>query len=103
MIQSAQVIIYGNQKNNYLNAMKAVQLMVGKQLLISTSINRSGTLIIDQHVRTSDSGEASLSQSQMPQADSHDIFLIIIHQSMLYELLSNLIDSLLLYYDFILH
>ena len=29
--------------------------------------------------------------------------LFIIHQSMLYELLSNLIGSLLLYYDFILH
>ena len=29
--------------------------------------------------------------------------LIIMHQSMLYELLSNLISSLLLYYDFILH
>ena len=28
---------------------------------------------------------------------------IIIHQSMLYELLSNLIGSLLLYYNFILH
>ena len=31
------------------------------------------------------------------------VFLIIIHQSMLYELLSNLIGLLLLYYDFILH
>ena len=29
--------------------------------------------------------------------------VIIIHQSMLYELLSNLIGLLLLYYDFILH
>ena len=36
--QSAQVIIYGNQKHNYLNAIKALQLMVGKQLLISTSL-----------------------------------------------------------------
>ena len=52
--QSAQVIIYGNQKHNYLNAIKAVQLMVGKQLLISTSlINPFGTLIIDQHNRES--------------------------------------------------
>ena len=36
----------------------------------------------------------------------NSIFLIsntIIHQSMLYELLSNLSGSLLLYYDFILH
>ena len=33
---------------------------------------------------------------------SISIFFII-HQSMLYELLSNLIGSLLLYYDFILH
>ena len=32
-----------------------------------------------------------------------NIMGIIIHQSMLYELLSNLIGSLLLYYDFILH
>ena len=32
MIQSAQVIIYGNQKHNYLNAIKAEQLMVGKEL-----------------------------------------------------------------------
>ena len=31
------------------------------------------------------------------------IIPIIIHQSILYELLSNLIGSLLLYYDFILH
>ena len=52
--QSAQVIIYGNQKHDYLNAIKAVQLMVGKQLLISTSlINPFGTLIIDQHNRES--------------------------------------------------
>ena len=52
--QSAQVIIYGNQKHNYLNVIKAVQLMVGKQLLISTSlINPFGTLIIDQHNRES--------------------------------------------------
>ena len=50
--QSAQVTIYGNQKHNYLNAIKAVQLMVGKQLLISTSlINPFGTLVIDQHNR----------------------------------------------------
>ena len=48
--QSAQVIIYGDQKHNYLNAVKVVQLMVGKQLPISTSlINPFGTLIIDQH------------------------------------------------------
>ena len=31
------------------------------------------------------------------------IYIIIIHQNMLYELMSNLIGSLLLYYDFILH
>ena len=52
--QSAQAIIYGNQNYNYLNAIKAVQLMVGKQLLVSTSlINPFGTLIIDQHNRES--------------------------------------------------
>ena len=34
---------------------------------------------------------------------SSKITRIIIHQSLLYELLSNLIGSLLLYYDFILH
>ena len=38
MIQSAQIIIQGNQ--NYLNAIKAVKFMVGKQLFISTSINK---------------------------------------------------------------
>ena len=31
------------------------------------------------------------------------IYIFIIHQSMLYELLINLIGSLVLYYDFILH
>ena len=54
MIQSAQVISlqYDNQKRNYLNATKAAQSMVGRQLLVSTSlINPSGTSIIDQHVR----------------------------------------------------
>ena len=34
---------------------------------------------------------------------NRQIFAFIIHQSILYELLSNLIGSLLLYYDFILH
>ena len=54
MIQSAQVIIYGNQKHNYLIAIKAEQLMVGKELLVSTSlINPFGTSIIDQHFRES--------------------------------------------------
>ena len=54
VIQSAQVIIYGNQKHSHLNAIKAVQLMVDKQLLISTSlINPFGTSVIDQHVRES--------------------------------------------------
>ena len=49
MIQSAQVIIYVNQNHSCLNAIKAEQLMVGKQLLISTSLmNPSGTSIIDQ-------------------------------------------------------
>ena len=33
----------------------------------------------------------------------HYILLVIIHQSIVYELLSNLIGSLLPYYDFILH
>ena len=49
--QSTQVIIYGNQKHNYLNVIKAEQLMVGKQLLVSPSlINPFGTsIIIDQH------------------------------------------------------
>ena len=52
MIQSAQVVVYGNQKHNYLNAIKAEQLMVGKQLLISTSlINPFETSTINQHVR----------------------------------------------------
>ena len=52
MIQSAQVIIYGNQKHNYLNAIKAEQFMVGKELLVSTSlINPFGTSIIDKHFR----------------------------------------------------
>ena len=37
--QSAQVIICGNKKHNYLNAIKAEQLMVGKQLPISTSLH----------------------------------------------------------------
>ena len=41
-------------KNNYLNAIKAEQLMVGKELLVSTSlINPFGTSIIDQHFRES--------------------------------------------------
>ena len=41
-------------KTQHLNAIKAVQLMAGKQLLISTSlINPFGTLIIDQHSRES--------------------------------------------------
>ena len=54
MIQSAQVIIYGNQKHNYLNAIKAEQLRVGKELLVCTSlINTFGTSIIDQHFRES--------------------------------------------------
>ena len=43
-----------NQKHNYLNAIKGVHLMVGKQLLISTSlINPFGTSVINQHVRES--------------------------------------------------
>ena len=33
VIHQAQVIIYGNQKHNYLNTIKAEQLMAGKQLL----------------------------------------------------------------------
>ena len=33
VIQYAQVIIYGNQKHNYLNTIKAEQSMAGKQLL----------------------------------------------------------------------
>ena len=54
VIQSAQVIIYGNQKHNYLNSIKAEQLMVGKKLLVSTSlINPFGTSIIDQHFQES--------------------------------------------------
>ena len=36
-------------------------------------------------------------------ASGDQLFVIIIHQSIVYELLSNLIGSLLLYYDFILH
>ena len=52
--QSAQVIICGNQKHNYLNAITAEQLMAGKQLLISTSLkNPFGTSIIDQHLQKS--------------------------------------------------
>ena len=54
MIQSVQVIIYGNQNHNCLNEIEAVQLTVGKQLLISTSlINPFETSVIDQHVRES--------------------------------------------------
>ena len=34
---------------------------------------------------------------------THPILQVIIHQGILYELLSNLIGSLLLHYDFILH
>ena len=50
MIQSVWVIIYGNQKHSYLNWIKAEQLMIGKQLLVSTSlINPFGTSIIHQH------------------------------------------------------
>ena len=46
--------MYGNQKHNYLNAIKAEQLMIGKELLVSTSlINPFGTSIIDQHFRES--------------------------------------------------
>ena len=53
MIQSAQVIIYVNKKKHENpNAIKAEQLTVRKQFLISTSlINPSGTSISDQHVR----------------------------------------------------
>ena len=47
-------MIYGNQKYNYLNTIKAEQLMIGKELLVSTSlINPFGTPIIDQHFRES--------------------------------------------------
>ena len=54
MIQSAQVVIYGNQKHNYVNAVKAEQLLVCEQLLVSTSfINPFETSVIDQHVRES--------------------------------------------------
>ena len=54
MIQSVQVIIHGNQQHSYRNAIKTEQLVVGKQLLISTLlINLFGTSIIDQHVRES--------------------------------------------------
>ena len=45
-------MIYGNQKYNYLNTIKAEQLMVGKELLVSTS-NSFGTPTIDQHFRES--------------------------------------------------
>ena len=45
-------IIYSNQRHNCLNAIKAEQLMAGKQLLISKLlINPFGTSVIDQHVR----------------------------------------------------
>ena len=48
------IYMYGNQKYNYLNALKAEQLLVGKQLLVSTSlINPFGTSIIDQHIQES--------------------------------------------------
>ena len=54
VIKTAQVIIYGNQNHNYLNAIKPEQLMAGKQLLISKLLmNPSGRSIIDQHVRES--------------------------------------------------
>ena len=47
-------MIYGNQKYNYLNAIKAEQLMAGKQLLISTLlINPFGTTNVHQHLRES--------------------------------------------------
>ena len=46
--------IYGNQKHNYLNVIKAEQLMAGTQLLVSKLlIHPFGTPIIDQHVRQS--------------------------------------------------
>ena len=48
MIQSVQVIVYGNQEQNYPHATKAEQFRAGKQLLISASlINSFGTSIID--------------------------------------------------------
>ena len=54
MIQSAQIIICSNQKHIYLNAIKAEQLMVCKQLLVSISfINPFETSTIDQQVRES--------------------------------------------------
>ena len=49
-ISAGNYLIYGNQKHNYLNTMKAEQLMVGKKRFVSTSlINSFGTSIIDQH------------------------------------------------------
>ena len=44
--------MYGNQKHNYLNTIKAEQLMAGKQFS-QLLINPFGTSIIDQHVRES--------------------------------------------------
>ena len=46
--------MYGNEKHNDLSAIKAEQLMAGKQLLINKLLtNPFGTLIIDQHVQES--------------------------------------------------
>ena len=47
-------------------------------------------------------GVFGVAQYQIPSLGLY-IHIFIIHQSMLYELLSNLIGSLLLYYDFISH
>ena len=46
-------MICGNQKYNYLNTIKAEQLMVGKELVSTSLINSFGTPIIDQHFRES--------------------------------------------------
>ena len=43
----------GNQNHNYLNAIKAVQLIAGRQLISTSLINPFGTSVIDQHVRES--------------------------------------------------
>ena len=40
VIQSARVIIYGNQKHSYLNWIKAEQLMIGKQTSCQYIINK---------------------------------------------------------------
>ena len=46
--------MYGNEKQNDLSAIKAEQLMAGKQLFISKLLtNPFGTLIIDQQVQES--------------------------------------------------